>query len=358
MDRLEQASFYADLNGLDTLRQGALNNDKKALRKAAEHFESVFMNMLMKNMRAANDVLADEDSPFNGKQVKFYRDMQDNQMAMELSSKGALGIADIIVQQLSPEKNNYMPAESLRQDPFSQNQKSAMTNPIAGNEPVRLQQSLLSLGQNDKPEQTEQKQATFGKPDVFNQLQQQISQQQSQLSNNPLTTPTAQTKEREAVDFKDKRDFIDKLMPIAKKVAGALGLPPVAMVAQAALETGWGQKMMQATDGLNALNFFGIKADSRWPGEATTTDTKEYRNGVAQTEQAQFRVYDSMEDGLRDYVSFISDSPRYQQAIQSAANPQAYFDNLQKAGYATDPNYASKIMKVMQDPAIKAASVQ
>ena len=109
--------------------------------------------------------------------------------------------------------------------------------------------------------------------------------------------------------------------------------------------------MIKTAQGDNSFNLFGIKAQRNWQGESAVVDTLEFRGGVAQKEQARFRAYSSPEQSLQDYANFISDSPRYQQAIQVAAQPAAYFNELQAAGYATDPAYAKKIMAVYQSPA-------
>ena len=149
--------------------------------------------------------------------------------------------------------------------------------------------------------------------------------------------------------------FVQDLLPQAKQFAEQIGLNPHALVAQAAVETGWGQRMIHAGDGRNSHNLFGIKADHRWQGDKAHVDTLEYENGVAQKQRASFRAYDSFADSMADYVSFIKDNPRYQQALQRVSEPRAYFDALQRAGYATDPGYADKIMKVLGGDTLRSA---
>ncbi|KMT66336.1 flagellar assembly peptidoglycan hydrolase FlgJ [Catenovulum maritimum] len=307
MDKLDQVSLYSDPSGLDSLRQGAQANDEKAMRKAAEHFESIFTRMMLKSMRQAEDVLADKDSPFNSETTKFYRGMRDDQMAIEMSSSGALGFADLIVEQMMPQKGNYMPSGVMRSN-------ADLTGAMRQHQSVQGSANVAAENNN-----------------------QDIS----------ASTPIEKTKQD--ISFNDKQDFVDKLMPIAEKIAAKIGLPPAAMVAQAALETGWGQKMIQNFDGSNALNFFGIKADQRWQGDKATVNTLEFREGVARKEQAQFRSYNSVEQGLNDYVNFVSGSDRYKDAVKHADQPDKYFSNLQQAGYATDPNYSQKILSILKD---------
>lgn len=132
-----------------------------------------------------------------------------------------------------------------------------------------------------------------------------------------------------------------------------LGIPPAAMVAQAALETGWGQKMIQNASGENANNFFGIKADQRWQGSDVAATTHEFKQGEMLQEKAKFRSYDDISQSFSDYVDFISKQDRYTDARKVAHSPENYFSELQKAGYATDPNYASKVMAVLKDAIFK-----
>ena len=148
-------------------------------------------------------------------------------------------------------------------------------------------------------------------------------------------------------------EFIRSLLPAARKAASSLGLDPLALIAQAALETGWGKLMIKTASGDNSFNLFGIKASRNWQGDTAVVDTLEYRQGVARKEQAKFRAYTSPEDSLRDYTEFIANSLRYQQAVAAAAEPAAYFSELQAAGYATDPNYAQKIMSVYRSTAFE-----
>ncbi|AWB67949.1 flagellar assembly peptidoglycan hydrolase FlgJ [Saccharobesus litoralis] len=344
MDKLEQTQMlYHDPAGLDQLRQAGQNNDKEALRKAAQHFESIFMNMLLKSMRKANEALEDKDSPFNSHSAKFYQGMADDQLATELSSTGALGLADIIVQQLSPEKDNYMPGSVVRSDGLLPDggwqQKSV--NPLA----------LATEQADDEKNQDPLAVLRIHSEQLQNSVLKVAEEKSKQLSQ--FQQPIEQDEQ-----FKDKQDFVSKLLPIAEKVASSIGLPPIAMVAQAALETGWGQKMIKTVSGDNAFNFFGIKADSRWQGDSAVRNTMEFKHGQMVTEKAKFRAYDSIEQGLSDYVSFIKDQPRYQGALKSTNDPQQYFTELQKAGYATDPNYAKKILSVLQDKVFNSAKAE
>lgn len=303
--QLEMSRNTHDLKGIDSLRQAAQSGDQSALKEAAQQFEAIFVQMMLKSMRKAQDALADENSPFNTQQVKFYRDMHDQQLAVDLASGGKMGLADLIIQQFSPGENGFMPASSLRNDGTLEGINKQRVD-------RRLQAEDAVLPSTDKP----QKLSAFSSPEAF----------------------------------------IASLTEIAEEAASRLGIEPRALVAQAAVETGWGQFMIHDKHGKNSHNLFGIKADNRWGGDKTAIDSIEFKDGVAQTEKSAFRSYDSFSDSMHDYVDFVSGQARYRGAVESAADAGKYFDALQKAGYATDPEYAEKIMRVYHSPSLSHLS--
>lgn len=148
-------------------------------------------------------------------------------------------------------------------------------------------------------------------------------------------------------------DFIDSIRPHAEKAAAALGVPAETIMAQAALETGWGKHLMHDAGGKPSYNFFGIKAGSNWDGERMVKGTQEYRDGAMRSEQAAFRSYASVEEGFAGYVDFIRSNPRYAEALR-AAPAGGYAAGLQQAGYATDPAYAAKLQRIAASSAITA----
>jgi flagellar protein FlgJ len=153
--------------------------------------------------------------------------------------------------------------------------------------------------------------------------------------------------------FETPQEFIAALLPSAEKAAAEIGLDPLALVAQAAVETGWGQQIIHSAQGKNSHNLFGIKADSRWQGDKALVETLEFSEGVPRKEQAQFRSYSSFDDSLKDYVNFVKQSPRYADAVQKSADSKAYFDSLQEAGYATDPKYSNKVIDVLNSDTLR-----
>lgn len=307
--QMEMSRNVHDMSGIDRLRQAAQSGDKKALDEAAKQFEAIFVQMMLKSMRKAQEALADKDSPFNSEQVKFYRDMHDQQLAVDLSTRGNIGIAELIVQQLSPETKGFTPVSAIRNH--------------ANLEDIHRQP---------------------------------ISQDNGKKADKQQHIPVAEVSKQAA--FNSPSQFVQSLLPQIEKFADLIGLDPKALLAQAAVETGWGRFMIHKTDGQNAHNLFGIKADKRWSGESAAINTLEFEHGLAKRQKASFRAYDSFADGVKDYVSFVADNPRYKQAMQNAADPKAYFSALQEAGYATDPNYADKVMSVLNSDVLKSALSQ
>ena len=146
--------------------------------------------------------------------------------------------------------------------------------------------------------------------------------------------------------FTNSADFVKAVMPYAQQVGAQLGVDPSLLVAQAALETGWGRSIIRNADGTSTHNLFNIKAHRAWDGPVATVSTKEYQGGAARMERAQFRSYDSFGASFRDYVDFLHANPRYRTALTQTQNPEAFARSLQAAGYATDPSYADKVMRI------------
>lgn len=145
-------------------------------------------------------------------------------------------------------------------------------------------------------------------------------------------------------------EFVRDLLPFAEQAAERLGVDPQVLIAQAALETGWGQRVIRDGRGVSSNNLFGIKATGGWQGDRLNIPTLEYEQGIARRRQENFRAYPDLAEGFADYVNLISGSERYGAAVEQAADPDAYLDALQEAGYATDPDYASKIKAILYGP--------
>ncbi|WP_025562514.1 flagellar assembly peptidoglycan hydrolase FlgJ [Psychromonas sp. SP041] len=317
-----QASNYFDLQGLEQLRQKTKTNDKETIREVANQFESMFASMLIKSMRQANEAFETE-SPFNNQQTKFYTDMQDKQLAVDISRHGTLGLADALVRQLDP-------ASMVRPKSVDQEQLTM---------PNHEDKQMLSL-------QPEVINNNFKAPDqVQSSPQTQLNQSTVKATvDNPVINITA---ENQKIDFSSPSSFIQTLLPYAKKAAKALGVSPEVLVAQSALETGWGQKILQTPGQESSFNLFNIKSHGGWKGESVNKNSLEVEDGVGVQRRSNFRVYQGLQESFKDYTDFISNNKRYEQALQQGDNAERYVEELQQAGYATDPKYAEKIKQIM-----------
>lgn len=322
---LTEASNYFDLQGLDQLRQKAQGNSKESIREVANQFESMFASMLIKSMRKANEAFETE-SPFNNKQTKFYTDMQDNQLALDISRHGSLGLADALVRQLEPSSAvtpKAVPAEQL-----------TMANDG--------QQKAFNLTSDAQP-------VGFNKPDKVRSIDYSHIRNKA---DQPVVVPLAEAPQKRP-EFTDKKSFIETLLPYAKKTAQALGVSPIVLIAQSALETGWGKKIINGPDKQSSLNLFNIKAHKSWQGDKVAKDSLEVESGVGVKRRSNFRAYNSLAESFEDYGHFITTNKRYQPALQQNEGDHRYIEELQDAGYATDPQYADKIKTIMQDSMFK-----
>lgn len=361
----DQARNTLELNGLNDIRAQSRSSDSKekdaALKEAAQQFEAIFMRMLLSSMRKAQEVL-ESDSPFNSQSTKFYRDMHDQQMAVELSSNGTLGLTDLIVRQLGG-GDDYKPSSVLRNDgnlatDKTNSRNNSLLNAISSSKPHKAQSDITPISYSGDE--------LLSAQSVLNQSKAQFTA----LVNNPFGSAlgvnsaksmqatsvpyaTSSTTENNNVkistpNFEQPKDFVFAMVQPAKKVQEKLGVPFEVVIAQAALETGWGQKIIKDVDGASSNNLFNIKADARWAGNKVSKDTLEFENGAMVKKTAPFRVYQSISESVNDYVNFLSTNNRYQDALQQSGNVEQFLQGLQKAGYATDPQYANKILGTLK----------
>jgi len=365
MEKLSASSNFLDLGGLDSLRVQAQKDEKGVLKEAAKQFEGIFIQMLMKSMRNANAAFK-SDSPMNSDTTAFFEQMRDQQMSVDLSNKGMLGLAEMMVQQLDPEDSAITPASILRGNTEYKANPSLFVAPstldnatldtIAPKDQIAASHAMESqLGlMQPMSAQLSSKQLSGAQP-LDKQLSRVLSggQLASQAGSAGNILPqanvnTVKDKGIEEGQFTSPEQFISVLYPHAEKAAKTLGTSAEVLIAQSALETGWGQKVIRRNDGTMSHNLFNIKADKNWQGEKTSVNTLEFEKGIAVQQKADFRMYDNLEQSFNDFVSFISQGDRYQDARKVAAEPTQFIQALQKAGYATDPQYANKVIKVMQ----------
>ncbi|MBS1213400.1 MAG: muramidase [Proteobacteria bacterium] len=248
------ADVYTDFQGLAKLRGAAKSNSKEAIRETARQFESVFIQMALKSMRNTTQ----KSGLLENNQTKLYREMYDQQLALELGKKSKLGFANMLERQLGG-------------TPDSDERKSGMTL-------ADYRKGALPVVDRDRLE-----------------ARRQAAQLIDRMVKSPSGTapPVQAAAARSSGPFSSPEEFVSALWPHAQQVGSELGVDPKMILAQAALESGWGKAVMRAADGSESHNLFGIKADRSWTGRSIGTSTLEYENGVAVRTRAAFRAYDS-----------------------------------------------------------------
>jgi flagellar protein FlgJ len=321
----QSTSVYTDLNGLEQLKHTLKGDSVDDLQVVAKQFEAIFIQQMLKTMRDASL----SEGLFDNNASDFYVDMLDKQMSLNLSAGRGIDLADIIVQQLS---------SRLNLDPEQGSEHTASENPQLDTAP-----SSLAVSQLLKNAESTADKSTTDKS---------IAEKENKAENSENRTNDINLDRNEFLSSEntkaltDPETFIKSLWPLALNAAKAIGVPPQVLIAQAALETGWGQYIAKDQNGQSSHNLFNIKAGSDWPGDTVTLATTELKNGTAVKEYAAFRAYDSYNGSFEDYVALVKHNPRYRQALSNSTNAKDYADALQKAGYATDPEYSEKISQI------------
>jgi len=282
VSRLDTSAKLAlDTQSLEQLRAQARHTPEQALKAAAQQFESVFLNMMLKSMREATP----QDGMFDSEQTRMFTGMLDQQLAQSMASRG-VGLADIMVKQLS---------RSLRPEGLP-----SVPGPLSYS------------GENVRQ-------------DLNSGIKSARGDHESSL----------------------KLRFVDRMLPHALQASQASGVPAQLMLGQAALESGWGKREIRMADGSNSHNIFGIKANADWRGKVAEVITTEYDKGLAYQQPEKFRAYSSYAEAFRDYANLISNNPRYADVLKHAGDAAGMAQAVQQAGYATDPKYADKLLRVL-----------
>ena len=290
------ASVYNDFSEFSKLKVQSKTDSPAALKQVAKQFEALFLNNILKGMRSAQ--LA--EGVFDNDQSKAYNEMYDQQLSVHLAGKPGVGLADLIVKQLSPKGENSQP----------QTLEDYLNNPVT------MVKTPDGMTFNASPFDNDSNEIPF--------------------------------KNGRSVPIQSAVDFVRQLKPFAQQAAKGLGIDPNALLAQAALESGWGNAVIRNSDGTSSYNLFNIKADRSWRGKQAQVSTLEFDQGIARKMSSGFRAYSSFQESFHDYVNFIKDNPRYESALKKVSNVDQYMRELQKAGYATDPSYADKVMHIYQ----------
>lgn len=279
----------SDFKNLNDLKVQAKLDQKQALPEVAKQFEGIFLQSMLKSMRMGQHFL-DDSSPFKSEKQSTFQEMLDGQYASNIanSSRG-IGLAAMMTQQLQKSStiNASQPVD-------------AMTSGVKNTTSATPPSSTMSSSVNDAP-----------------------------------------SKEAEGID-----SFVKAIWPKAKEAASLMGLDPKILIAQAALETGWGKFVAKDINGTSSNNLFNIKTGNNKNFDSIAVKTTEYIADTPINKTESFRKYSSVEQSFSDYVSLIMNNERYQGAVANAGNPELYVNELHKAGYATDPNYSNKILAI------------
>lgn len=277
-------ALAVDIRSLNSLKYDAgTANNAQTTREVAKQFESLFMRELIKSMRDATM----KSGLMEGEQANLGQDMLDQQLSVNMAGQQG-GLSEAIARQLSRQ-----------------------------------------MGGTD---------TTFSVPSTLS-LQSALPRAAAPAASSSM--PAEATMQAP----KGRDGFVQHFSGTAERVAQESGIPASFMLGQAGHETGWGKSEIKHKDGSNSFNLFGIKAGKGWTGKVAEITTTEYINGKAQKVTAKFRAYDSYEDSFRDYARLIKENPRYEKAetVAQSGSAMAYASALQKAGYATDPEYAKKL---------------
>ena len=303
-------SVLIDAGNLAAVKRAADAHQPQALKQAAQQFESLFVSMVLKSMRQANF----KDPLFGSSQENLYQDLYDDQIAAKISQSGGLGLADMLVQQLRRQGvGGPAPAEG---------QAGTAGPPAGAGSPAgtAAHKAPASLGE--------------------------ASPGPSRASARPSAPPTASLGEAAGPTAAQQTEFVRSLWPAAEQASRQLGVSPVSLLAQAALETSWGRDTPRAANGASSHNLFGMKAGTGWGGSSVVNGTREFAGGLATRVDARFRAYGSPGECFRDYVALLRGNPRYAAALGTGNDVHAFATALQQGGYATDPAYAQKVCAV------------
>ncbi|MBU4500214.1 MAG: flagellar assembly peptidoglycan hydrolase FlgJ [Gammaproteobacteria bacterium] len=315
-----------DANSLNQLKLGAAQSSPEALKAAAQQFEAVFMNMLMKSMRDATP----KEGMFDNEQTRMYTSMLDQQLTQRLASRG-VGLADVMMRQLSRSMEQSA-GDAANPGAVNAPGLPLEVKPAPGVKPLTAADGQGSAALRLKPEAV-QAAYSLNVP--------------AQPATAPVpASPAAPARKGDVPAHVES--FVQRLLPHAQAASASSGIPAHFMMGQAALETGWGRAEIRGADGQNSHNLFGIKAGGSWTGRTVDIVTTEYVNGKPQKQVDTFRAYDSYADSFRDYGKLLSGNARYQNVLAAGHNAAGFAQGLQQAGYATDPNYAQKLMSVIR----------
>jgi flagellar protein FlgJ len=291
------------------LRLKLKQDPQGGLKQAAQQFEGMLLQMMLKSMRDATP----QDGLMDSDQTRFFTSLMDQQLAQNLSAKGSLGFAKLIEQQLgrttsSGKTDSTVSSLELLQKSLLERQTASSAVPVAATGAERIRNAPVASVESAGP----------------------------------------------AGATGNAGDFVNRVWPHAVEAANATGVPAHFLVAHSALESGWGKNEIRQADGSPSYNLFGVKAGRSWQGPTVNVQTTEYVDGVAQSSREKFRVYGSYAESFRDYSSLMRNNPKFSGVLGQQDGTQ-FARSLQQSGYATDPMYADKLGRIISGPTLRQA---
>lgn len=350
---------YLDANSLDSVKAMGRAKDPQALQEISKKFEAMFVQQMFKAMREANDVFS-QGNYFDSSTTRFHRDMLDQQMVLNLTSGRGIGLADHFYQQMMQSYGGQMKREEGAGNfdgslPEVQHTQSRTAPGRAGDDVYANDIESLNAWVMDFMRMSD----NSSDQEQFTALGAKAESPVGHAYIPALLAKPAMVSVRasqKASVSESQEAFVSLLRPHAEKAAAELQINPDVLIAQVALETGWGKHVIHDQQGANSFNLFNIKAGSSWQGKKVNVTTLEYRDGIAANEKADFRKYSDYSESFADYVNLMKSNPRYREVLDAGKNSSAYAEALQAAGYATDPSYASKIKSLLNSDAIRSAT--
>lgn len=350
---------YLDPNSLNSIKAMGRDKDPQALKEVAKKFEAMFVQQMLKTMRQANEAFG-EGNYFDSQATHFHRDMLDQQMVLNMTSGSGIGLADHFYKQMLQNYGAGMKPDSTAANLSPQGIDGMLDQAVehkkSGSSPVEMPQvDDLEKWINDfiRMSDNSQLQSIFSEGDADEKIQPQIHYGMLPAFANKPPVDHVRGGQKASISS-SQENFVMMLKPHAEKAAAELNINPDVLIAQVALETGWGKHVIHDKQGANSFNLFNIKAGSQWQGDKVNVSTLEYRDGIAANEKADFRKYSDYADSFSDYVRLMKNSSRYEKVLETGTDSAAYAEALQSAGYATDPEYAQKIKRLLNSDVIKS----
>lgn len=342
-----------DTQSLEQLKLQAKRDPDKAIAGVAKQFEGMFLGMVLKSMREATP----QTGMFDNEQTKLYTSLLDQQLAQHIAARGT-GLAEVMARQMTANAAS-LPVDAESADAsLSLDQQSTRAHEVF----VPEFASALALA----PAKLDFAKLIALRAEAARAVAPQAGAQAVPAAKPlPAATPAAAAGSAQAPGgdiaasspLAKTRDFIQRVWHHALDAAQSIGIKPQFMVGQAALESGWGQHEIRNANGTTTHNLFGIKAGKDWTGPVVERTTTEYVDGVAQKTKAKFRAYSSYAESFRDYANLLHNNPRYAGVVNNGKDAAGFARGLQKAGYATDPEYANKLMRLINGPSLKQAAI-